>query len=109
MIRMKGRINHLSKVLKSIVMILIDLLGIPFSEYVTNLGLNFPLNLVSVFSDLRDYRSNHNFNCVCLVCSCGIEDETSVHNKNTDNKIIRNLGPLIWILQSLQRQFLWVP
>ena len=31
------------------------------------------------FSDLRDHRFNHNFNCVSPRCSCGIEDETSVH------------------------------
>ena len=31
------------------------------------------------FSDLRDHRYNHNFNCVSPTCSCGAEDETSVH------------------------------
>ena len=31
------------------------------------------------FSDLRDHRFNHNFNCINPLCSCGIEDETSVH------------------------------
>ena len=31
------------------------------------------------FSDLRDHRFNHNFNCNSPLCSCGIEDETSVH------------------------------
>ena len=31
------------------------------------------------FSDLRDHRFNHNFNCESPICSCGIEDETSVH------------------------------
>jgi len=31
------------------------------------------------FSDLRDHRFNHNFNCNSPICSCGIEDETSVH------------------------------
>lgn len=31
------------------------------------------------FSDLRDHRFNHNFNCVSPTCSCGVEDETSVH------------------------------
>ena len=29
------------------------------------------------FSDLRDHRCNHNFNCLSPICSCGIEDETS--------------------------------
>ena len=31
------------------------------------------------FSDLRDHRFNHNFNCVSPVCNCGEEDETSIH------------------------------
>jgi len=31
------------------------------------------------FSDLRDHRFNHNFNCLSPTCLCGIEDETSVH------------------------------
>ena len=31
------------------------------------------------FSDLRDHRCNHKFNCVTPTCKCGIGDETSVH------------------------------
>ena len=31
------------------------------------------------FSDLRDHRYNHSFNCPSPICSCGIEDETSAH------------------------------
>ena len=31
------------------------------------------------FSDLRDHRYNHNFNCRNPTCSCGLEGETSVH------------------------------
>ena len=31
------------------------------------------------FSDLRDHRYNHNFNCANPICSCGLEDETTVH------------------------------
>ena len=31
------------------------------------------------FSDLRDHRFDHKFNCVSPVCSCGIEDETPSH------------------------------
>ena len=31
------------------------------------------------FSELRDHRFNHNFNCANLTCSCGFDDETSVH------------------------------
>ena len=31
------------------------------------------------FSDLRDHRFDHKFNCPSPTCSCGIEDETSTH------------------------------
>ena len=31
------------------------------------------------FSDLREHRFNHNFNCGSPICSCGIEEESSVH------------------------------
>ena len=31
------------------------------------------------FSDLRDHRFNHYFNCASPTYSCSIEDETSVH------------------------------
>ena len=31
------------------------------------------------YSDLRDYRYNHIFNCENLICSCGVEDEIPVH------------------------------
>ena len=31
------------------------------------------------FSDLRDHRFDHKFNCVSPLCSCGVEDETSAH------------------------------
>ena len=31
------------------------------------------------FSDLRDHRFNHNFNCKWSCCRCGLDDETSVH------------------------------
>ena len=31
------------------------------------------------FSDLRDHRFHHNFNCESSICLCGVEDETSVH------------------------------
>ena len=30
------------------------------------------------FSDLRDHRYNHNFNCENPMCSCGLENETSI-------------------------------
>ena len=31
------------------------------------------------FSDLRDHRYDHRFNCPSPICSCGIEDETTSH------------------------------
>ena len=31
------------------------------------------------FSDLRDHRFDHKFNCPSPTCSCGMEDETSTH------------------------------
>ena len=31
------------------------------------------------FSDLRDHRFNHRFNCLSPICSCGSEDETTTH------------------------------
>ena len=31
------------------------------------------------FSDLRDHRFNHKFNCLSPICSCGNEDETTTH------------------------------
>ena len=31
------------------------------------------------FSDLRDHRYNHNFNCQNPSCACGLEDKTTVH------------------------------
>ena len=31
------------------------------------------------FSDLRDHRFNHKFNCRSPTCSCGREDESSTH------------------------------
>ena len=31
------------------------------------------------FSDLRDHRFNHNFNCLDPTCRCGLRDETTVH------------------------------
>ena len=42
-------------------------------------GLKILTKIRVEFSDLRDHRYNHNFNCVSPVCPCGIEDETTVH------------------------------
>ena len=42
-------------------------------------GMKLLTQLRVDFSDLRDHRFNHNFNCRSPICSCGIEDETSTH------------------------------
>ena len=42
-------------------------------------GIKLLTKIRVTFSDLRDHRFNHNFNCPTPTCSCGIEDETSAH------------------------------
>ena len=42
-------------------------------------GMKLLTQLRVDFSDLRDHRFNHNFNCASPLCSCGVEDETSTH------------------------------
>ena len=42
-------------------------------------GIKLLTKIRVTFSDLRDHRFNHNFNCVNPTCRCGLEDETSVH------------------------------
>ena len=42
-------------------------------------GMKLLTQLRVDFSNLRDHRFNHNFNCVNPLCSCGMEDETSTH------------------------------
>ena len=42
-------------------------------------GVNLLTKIRVSFSDLRDHRFNHNFNCESPICLCGNEDETSVH------------------------------
>ena len=44
-----------------------------------NFGIKLLTKIRVSFSDLRDDRYNHNFNCISPICSCGLEDETSVH------------------------------
>jgi len=44
-----------------------------------NLGVKLLTKIRVQFSDLRDHRYNHNFNCLSSVCSCGSGDETSLH------------------------------
>ena len=42
-------------------------------------GMKLLAQLRVDFSDLRDHRFNHNFNCASRLCLCGMEDETSTH------------------------------
>ena len=55
----------------------------PKGNYFFTIRDNFGIKLLTkirvTFSDLRDHRYNHNFNCVNPICSCGLDDETTVH------------------------------
>ena len=42
-------------------------------------GIKLLTKIRASFSHLHNHRFNHNFNCESPVCSCGFEDETSVH------------------------------
>ena len=42
-------------------------------------GIKLLTKIRVTFSDLRDHRFNHNFNCTSPICYCGLEDETSLH------------------------------
>ena len=42
-------------------------------------GMKLLTQLRVDFSDLRDHRFNHKFNCRSPICSCGREDESSTH------------------------------
>ena len=44
------------------------------------LGIKLLTKIRVSFSDVRDHRFNHNFNCDNPLCSCDIEDETSYIN-----------------------------
>ena len=44
-----------------------------------SVGIKLLTKIRVTFSDLRDHRYNHNFNCENPVCSCGLDDETAVH------------------------------
>ena len=70
--------NLLLQILRSILISIFDLPGTPF----LNLPINLVLNLTKIrvrFSDLRDHRFNHNFNCKRSCCRCGLDDESSAH------------------------------
>ena len=59
----------------------------PFGHSLFGISDKFGIKLLAKirvsFSDLRDHRFNHrfnhNFNCESPICSCGTDDETSVH------------------------------
>ena len=60
-------------------MILLDPPGQSFFGIRDKFGINLLTKIRVSFSDLCDHRFNHNFKCESHICSCGIEDETSVH------------------------------
>ena len=57
----------------------IRLKGNSFYSIRDNDGIQLLTKIRVTFSDLRDHRFNHNFNCTSPVCLCGLDDETSVH------------------------------
>ena len=44
-----------------------------------NSGIKLLTKIRVTFSDLRDHRFNHNFNCTSPICYCGLDEETSTH------------------------------
>jgi hypothetical protein len=42
-------------------------------------GIKLLTKIRVTFSDLRDHRYNHNFNCENPTCFCGLDGETVVH------------------------------
>ena len=54
-------------------------LGSPFFGICDQFGIRLLTKIRVEFSDLRDHRFNHAFNCESPMCACGIETETSVH------------------------------
>ena len=42
-------------------------------------GIKLLTKIRVCFSDLRDHRYNHSFNCCSPVCICGLDDETASH------------------------------
>ena len=53
--------------------------GFSFFGVHDRIGSKWPTQIRVGFSDLREHRFNHNFNCENPTCFCGIEDETPVH------------------------------
>ena len=44
-----------------------------------SIGIKLLTKIRVTFSDLRDHRYNHNFNCENPICSCGLDDETALY------------------------------
>ena len=44
-----------------------------------NVGIKLLTKTHVEFSDPRDHRFSHNFNCASPLCKCGLEDETTSH------------------------------
>ena len=50
-----------------------------FHGITDNVGIKLLTKIRVEFSDLRDHRFSHNFNCTSPLCKCGLEDETTSH------------------------------
>ena len=53
--------------------------GYPLFGICDKIGVKLLTKIRVNFSDLRDHRFHHNFNCSTPLCRCGLDDETSVH------------------------------
>ena len=53
--------------------------GYSFFGLTDKFGIKLSTKIRVGFSDLRDHRFNHNFNCKWSCCRCGLDDETSAH------------------------------
>ena len=54
-------------------------LGYPLFGTCDKFGIRLLTKIIVEFSDLRDHRFNHAFNCESPICAWGIDTETSVH------------------------------
>ena len=50
-----------------------------FYGIMDNVGIKLLTKSCVEFSDLRDHRFSHNFNCTSPLCKCSLEDETTSH------------------------------
>ena len=67
------------KVLKSNLIKFVRPKGNSFYSIRDHFGTKLLTKIRVGFSDLRDHRYNHNFNCVNPTCFRGLEDETAIH------------------------------